>query len=206
MIGRVENAMLERISAASLAGVVAYTYATLETWPKAFDEYLQEKVIRYPAAWAAFAGAHKVERVTVGRWRAHCAFGLVVAAQNLRNEAARRLGGSASEPGSYQLATDALQILADQSLGLDIDAFTAASILAVETPDIPKLRQISIYAVSFDTAIYFDAAPIAANIADFEAFHTNWDPAPFGHVDRDALPDDAAAVASDNVLLPQESS
>jgi phage gp37-like protein len=201
MIGLVENAMLARIKAACDAKAVPYAYATLENWPKNFDSFLESEVIRYPAAWSAFAGAHRVERVMPGRWRAHCAFGLVVAAQNLRNEVSRRLGGSPSEPGSYQLATDALQLLSDQRLGLDIDSFTPTSIMPVETSDVPKLRQVSIFAVSFDTALYFDCAPILAGIAEFKTFHPNWDPAPFGHVDRADLPDDAAAVAADNIEL-----
>jgi phage gp37-like protein len=209
MIGHVENAMLTRIAAASAAGAIGYTYLTLETFPKRFDELLSSQQVRFPACWTAFGGAGKVDRVRTGRWRAHCSFSLVVAAENLRNEQARRHGGSPSEPGSYQLAQDALRILGDQSLGLDIDAFRPASILPVETSDIPKLRQISMYAVTFETALYYDTAPIAADIDDFRTFRANWDPYPGGHVDADRgaeggveIPDDAHAIATDVVTLP----
>jgi phage gp37-like protein len=200
MIGQVENAMLARIAAASEAGVIPYAYVTLETWPKAFDEYLSSRQVRYPAAWAAYAGSHKIERVARGRSRAHCAFGIVVAAQNLRNEAARRLGGSASEVGSYQMAEDVVRLLQDQTLGLDIDALTAASILPVETSDIPSVKQISLYAVTFETAIYYDTAAFPGDLSPFATFHADWDPAPYGRV-SEPLPDDAAASAVDNVTL-----
>jgi len=204
MIGVVENAILARLKAASDEGIIPYAYRTLQTWPKNFDEYLSSQVIQYPACWAVFGGAHKTERLASGLWRVHCVFGVVVAAENLRNEQARRHGGSASEPGSYQLAVDALQILASQTLGLDIRALEPSSILPVETADIPKVKQLSIYAVSFDTAIDF-ATPPGKELGDFNRLHINWDPAPYGHVDRDQpLPQDAAAIASDSIQINGE--
>jgi len=203
MIGVVENAMLARLAAASAAGAIGYSYRTLETWPAKFDQYLEARQVNFPAAWTAFAGAHQIDRIAKGRWRAHCGFAMVVAAENLRNEQSRRQGGSPSEPGSYQLAIDALSVLADQTLGLDIDALKGASIAHVETSDIPKLRQISIYAVNFETALYYDTAPVVSGIADFVTFHADWDPAPYGHLDPANLPDDAHAIAgADNVTLP----
>ena len=74
-IGDVENAMLARITAASADAIIPYTYRTLETWPRDFDAYLNSEVVGYPACWAVFAGAHKVERAHSGLWRAECAFG-----------------------------------------------------------------------------------------------------------------------------------
>jgi len=202
MIGQVENAMLARLRAATTVEAVRYKYPTLETWPKRFDEVLSSETTRYPAAWTAFGGAHKIERVSSNRWRAYCVFGLVVAAQNLRNEQATRHGGSQSEPGSYQLATDAVRILAGQTLGLDINPLEPTSILEVETPDVPKVKQLSIYAVSFDTSLYFDAARSVGDINDFALFHADWDPAPFGHVDPTNLPAPIGeAIVSDNISL-----
>ncbi|MGI8839762.1 MAG: phage protein Gp37 [Caulobacteraceae bacterium] len=206
MIGLVENAMLERVKAASASGLLGYDYRTLENWPSNFDKYLESKV-RYPACWAAFGGSHKAERIAAGRYRVHSTFALVVGAENVRNEQSRRLGGSASEPGSYQLAEDALQIMGDQTFGLDIDAFEPTSVLPVENADIPALRQISLYAATFATALYYDRAPLSGDVADFVTFHANWDPAPYGHVDADPaapgvqIPDDPHAVATDTVTL-----
>ena len=206
MIGAVENAMLARIAAASAASMVPYTYLTTETWPAKFDHYLESKVVRYPACWTAFGGAHKVERLARGRWRAHCVFGLVVASENLRNEEATRHGGTTAEVGSYQLAVDAVRLLAGQSLGLDIDALEPTSILPLEVSDLPKLRQVSLYAVSFDTGLYFDIEPSPGDLTDFTTFHADWDPAPYGHVDPAHLPaPDGEAIATDIITLPQDS-
>jgi hypothetical protein len=80
------------------------------------------------------------------------------------------------------------------------------SILPVETADIPKMRQISMYAVTFDTAIYLDVMP-NVNGTDFNpfvTFHADWDPAPYGHVNPTELPDDAPAIGVDNINLPQD--
>jgi phage gp37-like protein len=203
MIGAVENAMLARIKAASDGGVIPYAYRALETWPKDFDEYLSSRTVSYPAAWASFGGVHKIERVAKGRWKAHAVFGMVVAAENKRNEQATRHGGTAAEPGSYQLASDVVRILGDQRLGLGIDPFMPTSVLPVETSDIPKVKQVSIYAVSFDTALYFETEP-SADMAPFKTLHTNWDPAPYGHVVRsEPLPQDANAIASDQIEIEE---
>lgn len=208
MIGLVENAMLARLKAFSDAGGLGYTYRTLESWPVNFDEYLSSlQGQQYPCAWSAFAGAHNIDRVSRGRWRAHCAFGLVVAAKNVRNESSRRLGGAPGEVGSYQLAIDALTILGDQRLGLDIDPFRPESIVHVETGDIKGAKQISAYAVSFATGLYYDTLNEAEDITDFNSIHANWDPAPFGHVDADPntpgvqIPDDVHAIGTDHVNL-----
>jgi hypothetical protein len=129
----------------------------------------------------------------------------VVAAENLRNEESRRHGGSAREPGSYRLAVDAARLLSGQSLGLDIDSLKPTSILVVETADIPRLKHLSLYAVSFDTAFTLDAAPGTGDISDFNLFHADWDPAPFGHVDPNALPDaNGAAIGADSIILRQD--
>jgi phage gp37-like protein len=206
MIGLVENAMLARIKAATQVEAVPYAYRTLETWPARFDHYLESQVVQYPAAWTAFGGAHKVERLARGRWRAHCVFGLVVAAKNLRNEESQRHGGSDAEPGSYQLAVDAVRLLSGQSLGLDIDALEPTSILPLDVSDLPKLSQTSLYAVSFDTGLYFDTAPSVGDLNDFVTFHADWDPAPYGSVDRDDLPaPEGPGRVFDTVTLKQDS-
>ncbi len=210
MIGVLENAMVAWMQAAG-TGVdgdppaLSYAYRTLTSWPKLFDDFMAKQTPQYPACWAAFGGIHKIERMGRARFRCISTVSMVVAAENIRNEQARRQGGSASEPGSYQLATDALQLLGNQKLGLDIDPLEPLSIQAVETSDIPSLRQISIYAVSFETALYYDTLPtVTGALNPFATFHANWDPAPGGHVNPAALPDDADAVATDNIQLPQD--
>jgi len=208
-IGAVENRMLEHIQRATDSGALRYAFATRETWPAKFDQVLNSEVVRYPAVWTAFGGCHEVETIARGRWRAKCSFGIVVAAENMRNEQSRRHGGSPAEPGSYQLAQDVFRLFAGQSIGLDIDPLMPMSILPVETADIEKLKLVSIYAVSFDTGIYFDTPVSLDDIEAFKTFHANWDPAPYGHVDADAekpgvqIPDDRHAIGTDNIQLAQ---
>ena len=200
-IGSVENAMLARIDAGVKSGALGYSYMSMGSWPKNFDSFLESEIARFPACWAAFGGSHAMERQGTGRFRAHSTFALVVAAENKRNEAARRQGGSPKEVGSYQMAQDALVLLGGSSLGLDIDVLRPTTLLPVETGDIPKLRQVSIYAVTFETALYFD---VAGPVDPFVTFHANWDPWPYGHVDPDNLPDDGPAIGTDHVILAQE--
>ncbi len=204
MIGEIENAMLERVTAASKAGVIPYSYPTHQTWPKDFDAFLQSETVRYPAVWSAFAGVHRTMPVGRGKVHCHAAFGLVVAAQSARNEQARRHGGSPSEPGSYQLAQDAGRLLHGHTLGLPIDSLVLSSILPVEMPGDAKLRQVSMYAVTFETGFDLEATTGLSDIADFKTFHADWDPAPFGHVDPDDIPDPVTPPAgADQVELPQ---
>jgi phage gp37-like protein len=213
MIGAIENAMLARVKTATAARALGYDISTFETWPRQFDEYQAERVIKFPAVWAAFGGVHKAERIARGRHRFHATFALVVAAKNVRNEESRRHGGSPSEVGSYQMACDMARLLADQTLGLDIDALQPVSMQMVDVADIPTLKQISMYSVGFETGFYLDAmanvSPAEA-LAAFKIFHANWDPAPFGHVDADPttpgvqIPDDVHAVGSDSIILDQD--
>jgi phage gp37-like protein len=209
-IGEVENAMLAFADGWGKRDRAPYRFRTLTTFPKNFDAYLQATVVQYPALWVVFAGAGKIERVARGRWRAHCSFVAVVAAENLRNEQARRHGGTAEEPGSYQLAGDVARLFGDQRFGLDINAFEPMSIEVVDATDIPKAREISMYAVSFATSLYFDSMPDLTGPNDFRLFHANWDPAPYGHVDADLetpgvqIPDDVHAAGTDNIHLHQD--
>ncbi|HUO23122.1 MAG TPA: phage protein Gp37 [Caulobacteraceae bacterium] len=209
MIGAVENGMIKRVVDASMAKVLGYTYATTDSWPKEFDDYLSSQTIKYPALWSVFGGVRSTERVTKGRWRSHATFGLVAAAENKRNERSRRFGGTESEVGTYQMAQDIVALLGDQTLGLDIDALAPVSIEPVETSDIPKLKQISMLAVTFATALYFETEQMPTDAFPFKTIHANWDPAPYGHVDADPvkpgvqIPDDAHAIATDIVNLPQ---
>lgn len=211
MIGAIENAMIERMVAASAAGAIRYAFRTKMTLPHNFDEVLSSEMTGYPAIWAVFDGVHKAESMGRGSWHLHGGFSLVVAAENARNEQSRRHGGSESEPGSYQMAMDAVRILSSQSLGLGIDSLEPVSIVPVDTSDIPSKKLLSLYAVSFDTGWTEDVMPDVRgdDLAPFVTLHANWDPAPYGHVDADPetdgvqIPDDTHAVGTDHLTLQE---
>lgn len=185
MIAAIENAMLSVLRDAADGDLLGYRWLTLETYPENWDDYFREKAdFRAPAAWAVFAGASELRFTAQGRVRVSTAsFGLVVAAENQRNETATRHGGpNAAEPGSYQLVLDALALLAGSSLGLDIDALRPVRIASVRPSALLLERRVSLYAIEFRTGFEFDTLNLA-EIVDLESIHLDWDVPAFGRVD-----------------------
>lgn len=213
MIAAIENAILARLRAASDADVLGYHYRTLETYPDDWDVYLKDdgKVINAPAAWVTFAGWRRIDGED--DWpKIRLMFGLVVMAENRRNETATRHGGPVpAEPGSYQLAWDACSLLTGQSLGLDIDGLKVGSLHVVARLAALKERKVSMLAQELTTDIFVDGMPDwgADDIGEFRTFHANWDIPPFGGIDADPdaagiqIPDDAHADATDHIELEQ---
>lgn len=185
MIAAIENAMLETLRSAAQANLLGYRWRTLETYPENWDDYLSDKIdFHAPAAWAVFAGASELSFTSSGRVRiATASFGLVVAAENLRNETATRHGGPvASEPGSYQLVLDAVRLLAGSSLGLDIDALRPMRIASVRPSALLIERKVSLLAIELRTGFEMDCIEPAA-LADLDTIHIDWDVPAFGRVD-----------------------
>lgn len=213
MIAAVENGILARLGAAGDSGALGYKYATLESYPANWDIYFREKQPRSPGAWVVFAGFSKGEKVGFGGLRAEANFGLVVMAENARNETAQRHGGPTSaEPGSYQLAMDAIALFQGQDLGLDIDAIEIRGCHIVRTEAIAKERKISMLALEICTTISVQGASMSGgfpigDVGNFASFHADWDILPFGGIDADPdtsgiqIPDDGHADAVDHVHL-----
>ena len=219
MIGQIENAILARLRAASDSSQLGYAFRTLETFPTEWDDLFKEKgEWKAPAAWAGFSGSGIPPRGDGFSVRVPANFFVVVAAENARNETARRHGGKTAagepipaEPGSYQLAMDAIGVIAYSSLGLDIDILLPGAIREVRRTVLMARRNVSLYAIEFSTAftipLVIDAAADAP--VPFTDFHVNWDIPPFGNVDGDPdtagvqIPADATADATDHVELPQ---
>jgi phage gp37-like protein len=218
MIAQIELAIGAALKAAADAGVLGYDWRTLETYPEEWDAYLKEKGDwKSPAAWAVFAGATDIRFTDQGNVRLDGAqFGVVVAAENLRNETATRHGGPdvAAEPGSYQLAVDALAVLSGSDLGLDIDRLVPKSLRLVRPFEALRERKVSMIALQFETAFEITTLPPEADLDELRALHLDWDVPPFGGVDADLgaagiqLPAPAdgpgSADASDHLILPQE--
>ena len=212
MIAAIENAIIARLRAASDADVLGYRFRTLETYPDNWDEYLKEKgEIRAPAAWVTNAGWRRVPSDD-GRARIDLTFGVVVMAENARNETATRHGGPiAAEPGSYQLIEDVAALLGGHDLGLDIGGLRIGSLQFVARLAALKERKVSMLALELATEV---AAPESiqfgpGTIDDFTDFHANWDIPPHGGVDADPaeagvqLPADDQADATDHIVLEQ---
>ncbi|VWX62590.1 phage protein Gp37 [Sphingorhabdus sp. 109] len=212
MIAQFELAVLAKLAwaGAPIGGgesLLGYKYQTLESYPDDWGAYFEDEKVaaRPPAAWVTFDGFTGGEEQASGAIRYSARFWLVVAAKNLRNETATRHGGS-GEPGSYQLATDAVALLAGQTLGLDIDRIAIPQIREVSRTDALRKRKLSLYAVQLVTAMTVDPLSVDdGDLAPFETFHANWDIPAFGGVGPD-LPDDAAADATDNLSLEGDQS
>ena len=217
MIAAIENAMLARFKAASDAGVLGYRFATLDSYPAEWDAYFREKNPRAPGAWVVFAGFADGHPVGFGGTAVRARFGVVVMAENARNETAQRQGGpNPAEPGSYQLAEDVIGILAGQDLGLPIGSLEVHGLHFVRTQAIAKERKISMLALELSSELLFDPTnngitPAPEAIGDFATFHVDWDVPPFGGIDAAPgtpdvqLPDDAHADAVDHVTLETSS-
>jgi phage gp37-like protein len=202
MIGAIENAILAELKAYGDGDALGYKYRTLETFPEDWSQYLQDKaVLNAPAAWVVFAGASKVGG-SPAQPVLRFTFGLVVMAENARNETATRHGGPGTgEPGSFQLAEDAITILAGSELGLDIGSIEVRALRVVNRLDAAKARKVSMLAIELTTdCMLFGVDREPGALPDFEAFHANWDVPPFGNVLL-PLPADATADATDHVTL-----
>ena len=216
MIGAIENAIEARLRAASDAGLLGYKYRTLETYPDNWDEYLTgQSALPAPGAWITFAGWRPIA-AQPSFPRIMLQFGLVVMAENARNERATRQGDpfDPAKPGSYQMIEDAIALLAGQDLGLDIGALAIGSLSFVGRIAALKDRRVSMLALELRTEVGLAAVPpgalVDADVGDFRIFHANWDLPPFGNVDADPassgvqLPADATADATDHVILEQD--
>lgn len=212
MIGTVENALLARLRAASDGDVLGYRYATLETYPENWDAYLKDKVaLRAPAAWVVFGGwGSPVGERSLPLLPA--TFGLVVMAENQRNEQATRHGDPADPrvPGSYQMVVDAVSLFAGHDLGLPIGALTVGTCRHVRPPAALAERKVSMLALELRTTFQVEPSSVSGAIADFTHFHADWDIPPIG-AGRDGTPvggrpwsgpDPDNADAADDLTLP----
>lgn len=213
MIAAIEQAMLQRLRVAGGAGKLGYSFRTLDTYPENWDELMKDGTAWLaPAAWVVFSGFDQAMENDGGGARVRASFGLVVAAENLRNEQATRHGGGrATEPGSYQLMLDAAGLLIGQDFDLDIDRLKLVEARSVRPLTALKERKVSMWALLFRTNMPILALdPDADPLGDFDVFHANWDVAPFGNVDGDAdtpgvqLPADLTADATDHLELPHD--
>jgi phage gp37-like protein len=210
MIAAIENAILAKLKAAADDDVLGYKFGLLESYPEDWDEYLKDKPNwRGTAAWVAFAGCGEQIHTDDGQLHWPATFFLVVAAESSRNETARRHGetGAAAQPGSYQMLTDAVSLLAGQDLDLAIQPFTIGSARLVRNPAQLAQRNVSSYAVELKTTIFVQR--FAEEMGNFRLFHANWDVRPFGNVDGDddtpgkQIPADETADATDHLEIPE---
>lgn len=202
MIAAIENAILAELQAAGEAGgPLGYRFATLETYPDEFAQYLRDNPnLRTPAAWAVWLGfAAGTDAGTDAGWSGQSRFALVVAAQDLRNDRESR-HGSGSQPGSYQLMIDAVRLLSHNDLGLDLEkALTVRSARLVARPEEIKRQKLSLIAIELECTVPLGGFDV--DHGPFDTLHVDWDVPPFaGHTSP--LPADNPD-AEDLIEVPQ---
>lgn len=116
MLAVIEDAILARIAGARLPYL-----RTLATYGGELDENLGESVRAFPAVWVAFKGEGEGQPLNTAKsvYRIPATWVVLVAARNLRNEAATRKGDKV-RVGSYQMLEDVRELLAGQDFGLEI--------------------------------------------------------------------------------------
>jgi len=202
MIGLIENAILARLKAASDTDVLGYRLRTVESYGGQFaDDDKLNRLVQFPAAYAVYLGSRPLGET--GAYDQQLAtFAVIVAATNMRNEAATRHGAS-GDVGTYQMISDVQGLLKRQDFGLDIGGLTLGPVRSLFSGVI-ETRRTSVFAVEFTTT-YSDASDIdtaVSGLDDFQTFHVNWDVPPIGNVaPANTLPDDDGADATDHLTF-----
>lgn len=180
MIGAVEIAIQERITAVSKLKVLGYSIRKVDSLPIDIDDRLKEHVSSFPAAWTVFGGFTPVSEMSSGAQLVEATYHVVCGAQNLRNEAAARLGAG-SAVGSIQMVEDIIGMLLGNNLGLDIQALKLGACRSLYSGKLQGELKASLFAVAFTTRFTID--PVAYDIladralGDFALFHVGWLPA-----------------------------
>lgn len=213
MIAEIENGIIAALKAAGADGTLPFNFADIESYPLDWDIYLKEKggLIKAPGAWVVFAGWGNPVDSDTDRPHLPATFGLVVMAENLRNELATRQGDPAdpNKPGSYLLAEQSARLLSGKDLGLPIDAIRIGALRHVRSPEALKERQVSMMSIEVRTGFLITAIETPDQLDDFVTFHGNWDIPVLGNVDAAPgapgiqIPADATADATDHLTMEQ---
>jgi phage gp37-like protein len=206
MISAVELAIIAALKAKADDGTLGYAWRTLESYPDDFDAYLKDKgQLRPPAAWAVFLGlSDGDDSADDAGPNFEARFAVIVAAKNLRNETASRHGGvdAVAEPGSYQLAEDAIRVLSRNALGdLLVQPLEISGARLVARSAELRTQGLSLMAIECKCRIALGHLAAPGDLPDFTTFHADWDIPPIGNVNP-PLPA-AAPDAEDLLEIPQ---
>lgn len=116
-ISSIEDAIMARIAGAKLPYL-----KTVATYGGELDDDLTQVIRRFPAVWVAFQAEGEGQKLTTSGhvYRIPATWVVLMAARNLRNEAATRKGDHVNV-GTYQMLLDLRALLAGQDFGLEID-------------------------------------------------------------------------------------
>lgn len=147
MISVIEEAIKLRIAQAELP-----YKPTVATYGGEFDEGLEAVVRSFPAIWVVFAGEGPGKPLAASRrvWRFQATYAVIVAARNLRSEAATRKG-DARKVGTYTMIQDVRRLLLNQDMGLDIEELAPGRTRTLVNARL-KSNSVSAYSMEWHTA------------------------------------------------------
>lgn len=202
MIAAIELALLQQLTSAAEAGVLGYRYASTDTFPDEFEEYLKATPnLRTPAAWSAFLGMAEGQDVNdENGLTATGNFVLVVAASNLRNEQQTR-HGDGTGPGSYQLMEDAIRLLSGNWLDPLplVRPVEVTGARPVARTSQMKEQKLSMMAITLRCRMPIGS--FDADLGEFRTLHADWDVPLHGNVEA-PLPAEVHD-AEDLIEVPQ---
>jgi len=199
MIGTIEQAMIDKIAAASSGATPAlgYKIRDVKSYGGELEGPVTEIAKRSPAVLVMFSGIREALHLGGEQWQYTAGYAVIVLHQDRRNNKAARHGAGAGDVGSYQMATDMLQLLVGEDLGLGIGAIEPGRVVALINS-----KTVSVYSVEIRTTFIIDYQAAATDLDDFAQLHVDWDVPTFGNVSTD-LPA-ATADAQDNIEPEQE--
>lgn len=158
MLAEIETALV-----AAIKGAAGLSYLkTVDSYAGQLDEGLGEVIRSYPAVWVTFAGAGKPTRTSHKTWKVPATFVIMVAARNVQNEKAARVG-TANDIGAYQILKEVRALLLDQDFGLSIERLAPGAIKTLYNTKVGK-DALAIYSQEWTTA-FIDHAPTEAEVA-----------------------------------------
>ena len=146
MLAEIENGMVAAIKTAT---GMAYL-KSMDSYAGQLDEDLNEVIRSYPAVWVAFAGSGKPAKTGGNTWKVPATFVVMVAARNVRDEKAARIGTS-NEVGAYKILKDVRALLLNQDLGLAIERFTPGAIKTLYNTKVGG-RGLAVFSQEWTTA------------------------------------------------------
>lgn len=199
MIGNIENAIVERIKAASDSNALGYQIKTVKSYGGEFSAEISRAIAIFPAVLVVYVGGSVVKSSRNAAAIRHT-FGVMVCAESLRNEKAARHGAPA-RVGSYQMVNDVIHLLIGQQFeGVEMTPLAVRAIRSLLN-DRPDQQLASIYAIDLETETSL-SMPEVTGLDDFKTFNANWDVPVHGNVSTE-LPADDTADATDNIQLEQ---
>ncbi|MEQ8318765.1 MAG: DUF1834 family protein [Rhodospirillales bacterium] len=193
MIGTIEQAIIDKIAAASSGATPSLGYNILDV--KSYGGELEGSVTeiarRSPAVLVMFSGIRESQHLGGEQWQYTAGFAVIVLHQDRRNNKAARHGAGAGDVGSYQMATDMLQLLVGSDLGLGIGRIEPGRVVALINS-----KTVSVYSVEIRTTFIIDYQAADADLDTFAKLHADWDVPVFGNVSTD-LPASTADAQDD---------